>query len=133
VLAEARRRCERGQRAAVDAPQPAAGEQGVAGERLLTREHRRDAGVLVLEQLPPVRQGPAREDAGEPSRELLLPLTVAVQGGKLRRPEQLAEAPEETLLERRDGERPAIRGRVAAVAGEAAAQRGGALAREPRS
>ncbi len=101
-------------------------------QRLGHGQHRGAGDVLAVQQVLPVRQRAGGEGRRELGREPRLGRRGrdAAPPGRAGRSE-LAQPLEEVRLERRQRERPPVRRRVAAVAGQAAGQQAAAGLRTP--
>ena len=92
------------------------------GRAFLERRDRADRDVLSVEELEPGCERLRSEDLRERVAELVLGGRVVLPLDKILAPDELAQAAEELLLERADGEPPAVGGRVDPVAGGAAGE-----------
>ena len=102
-------------------PRPADGLPELSG-RLGQGRDGADGDVLVLAELEPLVEAPAREDGAELLREGRLGIHLEVQLDEVGPTDHLTEPDEELRLERGDREVAAVGGGVDPVAGEAAGQ-----------
>src|SRR4029453_19153882 len=90
------------------------------GRAFLERRHWADADILVLEELEPLVQRSRRDRGANRVGDLVRRPRIELARNELLEPEELAEPPEELVLQGCDGDVATVGGLVDGVAGEPA-------------